>query len=65
VFSPVWDGPFVAICLHESGIPENHPALKQSVEWLMAKGNPFSRDWIHKNPADVEPSGWVFEFNNQ
>jgi len=29
------------------------------------KGNPFSRDWIHKNPADVEPSGWVFEFNNQ
>ena len=22
-------------------------------------------DWHHKNPARVEPSGWVFEFNNQ
>jgi len=36
-FSPVWDTAIVAICLHESGIPENHPALKQSAEWLMAK----------------------------
>ncbi len=22
-------------------------------------------DWHHKNPTRVEPSGWVFEFNNQ
>ena len=64
-FSPVWDTAIVAICLHESGIPENHPALKQAAEWLMAKEIRFRGDWIHKNPADVEPSGWVFEFNNQ
>ncbi len=25
----------------------------------------FAGDWIHKNPAKVEPSGWVFEFNNK
>ena len=29
------------------------------------QGNPFRGDWIHKNPAKVEPSGWVFEFNNK
>jgi squalene-hopene/tetraprenyl-beta-curcumene cyclase len=22
-------------------------------------------DWIHKNPAPVEPSGWVFEYSNE
>ena len=27
-FSPVWDTAIVAICLRESGIPENHPAIK-------------------------------------
>jgi squalene-hopene/tetraprenyl-beta-curcumene cyclase len=25
----------------------------------------FRGDWYHKNPVDVEPSGWVFEFNNK
>ena len=25
----------------------------------------FRGDWHYKNPADVEPSGWVFEFNNK
>jgi squalene-hopene/tetraprenyl-beta-curcumene cyclase len=64
-FSPVWDTAIVAICLHESGIPENHPALKRSVEWMMDREIRFAGDWIHKNPAKVEPSGWVFEFNNK
>ncbi|MGO8767071.1 MAG: squalene--hopene cyclase [Limisphaerales bacterium] len=64
-FSPVWDTAIVAICLHESGILESHPALKKSVEWLMEREIRFAGDWVHKNPARVEPSGWVFEFNNQ
>jgi squalene-hopene/tetraprenyl-beta-curcumene cyclase len=25
----------------------------------------FRGDWYHKNPVDVEPSGWVFEYNNK
>ena len=29
-FSPVWDSAIVAICLHESGVPSNHPALKKA-----------------------------------
>jgi squalene-hopene/tetraprenyl-beta-curcumene cyclase len=64
-FSPVWDTAIVAICLRESGVPENHPAMKQAGEWLMEKEIRFAGDWIHKNPAKVEPSGWVFEYNNQ
>jgi squalene-hopene/tetraprenyl-beta-curcumene cyclase len=64
-FSPVWDTAIVAVCLRESGVPANHPAMKRAAEWLMAKEIRFTGDWIHKNPAKVEPSGWVFEYNNQ
>ena len=64
-FSPVWDTAIVAICLRESGIPETHPMLKRAAEWLMAKEIRLRGDWCHKNPAPVEPSGWVFEYNNQ
>ena len=64
-FSPVWDTAIVAICLHESGIPSGHPALKQATEWLMSKEIRFRGDWQYKNPAKVEPSGWVFEFENK
>src|SRR3954470_8968396 len=64
-FSPVWDTAIVAICLRESGMPEDHPALKKSVEWLMTKEIRFRGDWQYTNPADVEPSGWVFEYENK
>jgi len=64
-FSPVWDTAIVTICLHESGIPEDHPALKRAADWIMDREIRFAGDWVHKNPVDVEPSGWVFEFNNK
>ncbi|MCU0772901.1 MAG: squalene--hopene cyclase [Verrucomicrobia bacterium] len=64
-FSPVWDTAIVMVCLRESGVPEDHPALVKAAEWTMAKEIRFRGDWIHKNPVDVEPSGWVFEFANQ
>jgi squalene-hopene/tetraprenyl-beta-curcumene cyclase len=64
-FSPVWDTAIVAICLHESGVPETHPAMKKAVDWLMDKEIRFQGDWHYKNPVDVEPSGWVFEFENK
>jgi squalene-hopene/tetraprenyl-beta-curcumene cyclase len=64
-FSPVWDTAYVIIALHESGILENHPALKRATEWLMEREIRFRGDWQYKNPAKVEPSGWVFEFNNK
>jgi squalene-hopene/tetraprenyl-beta-curcumene cyclase len=63
--SPVWDTAIVVIALAESGMPENHPALKKSVDWLLDKEIRFRGDWYLKNPSDVEPSGWVFEFENK
>jgi squalene-hopene/tetraprenyl-beta-curcumene cyclase len=64
-FSPVWDSAIVAICLQESGIPADHRALRKCGDWLVNREIRIRGDWQHKNPAKVEPSGWVFEFNNQ
>jgi squalene-hopene/tetraprenyl-beta-curcumene cyclase len=64
-FSPVWDTAIVNICLRESGIPAEDPRLKKSAEWLMTKEIRFRGDWHHKNPVKVEPSGWVFEYENK
>ena len=64
-FSPVWDTAIVAICLRESGIPAEDPRIKKCADWLMEKEIRMRGDWHHKNPVDVEPSGWVFEYNNQ
>ena len=36
-FSPVWDTAIVAMCLRESGIPAEHPRMKQCADWLMEK----------------------------
>lgn len=64
-FSPVWDSAIVAICLRESGVPASHPKLVRAAHWIMDREIRFRGDWIHKNPVDVEPSGWVFEYNNK
>jgi squalene-hopene/tetraprenyl-beta-curcumene cyclase len=64
-FSPVWDTAIAAIALHESGIPGSHPALQRAADWLISKEIRFRGDWAIKNPARIDPSGWVFEFNNQ
>jgi squalene-hopene/tetraprenyl-beta-curcumene cyclase len=63
--SPVWDTAIVTIALHESGLPSDHPALVKACDWLMNREVHFRGDWHYKNPAAVEPSGWVFEFNNK
>ena len=63
--SPVWDTAIVVICLQESGLASDHPALKRATEWLISKEIRFRGDWQYKNPAKVEPSGWVFEFENK
>lgn len=63
--SPVWDTAIVAICLMESGMAPDHPAMKKAAEWLMTKEIRFKGDWYYKNPANVEPSGWVFEHENK
>ena len=64
-FSPVWDTAIVQICLVESGVPADHPKIKQAGSWLMDKEIRFRGDWQYKNPSKVDASGWVFEFNNK
>jgi squalene-hopene/tetraprenyl-beta-curcumene cyclase len=63
--SPVWDTAIAAICLRESGLPPDHPALVNCAKWLIKKEIRFRGDWQYKNPADIEPSGWAFEFENK
>ncbi|MSU36518.1 MAG: squalene--hopene cyclase [Pedosphaera sp.] len=64
-FSPVWDTAIVTMCLRESGVPPDHPRMKKAASWLMDREIRFRGDWQHKNPTQVEPSGWVFEYNNK
>jgi squalene-hopene/tetraprenyl-beta-curcumene cyclase len=63
--SPVWDTAITCICLRESGLPADHPALQAATTWLIEKEIRFRGDWHYKNPVDVEPSGWVFEHHNK
>jgi squalene-hopene/tetraprenyl-beta-curcumene cyclase len=35
------------------------------MEWVIKKEIRFRGDWQYKNPVDVEPSGWVFEYENK
>jgi len=63
--SPVWDTVITMICLAESGVAPDHPKLVKAAHWVMDREIRFRGDWYAKNPADVEPSGWVFEFRNK
>lgn len=63
--SPVWDTAITIIALHESGLASDHPALQKATSWVLDREIRFRGDWQFKNPAKVEPSGWVFEFDNK
>ena len=64
-FSPVWDTVIALIALRNSGVEETTPEIKKAVDWVVEKEIRFRGDWKYKNPVDVEPSGWVFEFENK
>jgi squalene-hopene/tetraprenyl-beta-curcumene cyclase len=63
--SPVWDTVITLICLRESGVPKDHPRITQAMNWVIDREIRFRGDWKHKNPANVDPSGWAFEFENK
>jgi squalene-hopene/tetraprenyl-beta-curcumene cyclase len=63
--SPVWDTVITLICLRESGVPKDHPRITQAMNWVLDREIRFRGDWKHKNPANVDPSGWAFEFENK
>ncbi len=62
-FSPVWDTAIAAYALARAGYAEE-PALRRTVQWLLAKEVRRKGDWAVKNPG-VEPGGWYFEFANE
>lgn len=62
--SPVWDTPWAAMSLLESGLNKDHPALKKTLRYLLTKQITETRgDWAVKNPKGI-PGGWAFEFEN-
>ncbi|NJD37268.1 MAG: squalene--hopene cyclase [Geobacter sp.] len=61
--SPVWDTALVLLAMQEAGIPQDHPALIKSAQWLLDREVRIRGDWKIKSP-DLEPGGWAFEFQN-
>ena len=62
--SPVWDTAITSICLAESGLPHDHPALQAAGRWLENREVRFRSDWAQKI-LHVEPSGSAFEYENK
>ncbi|PIR20554.1 MAG: squalene--hopene cyclase [Deltaproteobacteria bacterium CG11_big_fil_rev_8_21_14_0_20_47_16] len=62
--SPIWDTPWSATALLDSGFDPKSPALIKTGRWLIDKQiTDCYGDWHFKNP-DGEPGGWAFEFQN-
>jgi squalene-hopene/tetraprenyl-beta-curcumene cyclase len=61
--SPVWDTALAVNALIESGLPQDHQALRRAGEWLLGKQVLVGGDWQVKRP-DVQPGGWPFQYGN-
>ena len=62
--SPVWDTAIATIALRDAGVSRHDPAIRKSLDWLLAKEVRQKGDWALRNPK-LEPGGWYFEFNNE
>ena len=58
-----WDTALAGKALLDSGLPGDHPALKQTAQWFVDHQIFKKGDWSIKRP-DLEPGGWAFEFHN-
>jgi len=61
--SPVWDTAWAVIALSDSGLPNDHPALRKAASWLLRQQILVGGDWQVKNPR-TPPGCWAFEFAN-
>ncbi len=61
--SPVWDTAIATIALRDAEVPPEHPALRQSIQWLLSQEIRCKGDWAARD-SQTEPSGWAFEFRN-
>ena len=62
-FSPVWDTAYAMFALGEMGNPPEE-SMRAAADWLLKKEIRHKGDWSVKRP-NVEPSGWVFEYENE
>jgi squalene-hopene/tetraprenyl-beta-curcumene cyclase len=62
-FSPVWDTAYAMFALGEMGNPPEE-SMRAAADWLLSKEIRHKGDWSVKRP-DLEPSGWVFEYENE
>ncbi|NIP99976.1 MAG: squalene--hopene cyclase [Nitrospinaceae bacterium] len=62
--SPLWDTSIACNALMDAGVPGDHPAIIQAVEWMLRKQVTRPGDWTVKNP-NTPPGGWAFEFYNE
>ncbi len=60
--SPVWDTPITIRALAASGMRPDNPAIREAIEWLLARQITRRGDWAET--VDVEPGGWCFEYAN-
>jgi squalene-hopene/tetraprenyl-beta-curcumene cyclase len=61
--SPNWDTALAAKAMLDSGMPGDHPALREAARWLIAHQVFKGGDWSVKRPK-LAPGGWAFEFYN-
>ncbi len=61
--SPVWDTAITLRALADAGVRRDHPAVQQSVRWLLSQEIRRKGDWA--NNVAAEPAGWCFEFANE
>jgi squalene-hopene/tetraprenyl-beta-curcumene cyclase len=60
--SPVWDTAITIRALAHSGVRPENPAIREGIQWLLAKQIRRSGDW--SNRVAAEPGGWCFEYAN-
>src|SRR5208337_1282512 len=58
-----WDTALAGRALLDSGLPADHPVLKQASQWFIDHQIFKKGDWSVKRP-ELEPGGWAFEFYN-
>jgi len=60
--SPVWDTAIAVRALAGSGMKPGSPALREAVDWLLARQITQPGDWA--KTVNIEPGGWCFEYAN-
>ena len=61
--SPIWDTCLSLSALREAGIPSDHKAITDAVDWLFEKLITSRGDWAYR-ASNLEPAGWAFQFEN-